>query len=263
MERKTTTIPIESFKSVSELKPEEQGIAWVEILKSFFYGIPIDYENLPDAVRGVIAGIMPTMRKIQSKFVNGSCKKINISKKQADSDLLTKAKLSESKQKNVENLAFSEDENSSIYNNININNKNIYNNQPTNLKDEEELENETEYFFEDLTKFYFECCIENLNKILEYAIEKENLSFILIEQKTRDFLERVKNETSKIIINKLEKSASQVLSRYLEIFRAPENDVIQRLEYLFDMLTRDLKNKNITNTYKYQVALFYNHALDI
>lgn len=76
--RKNVTFSRDIFNALKRLKDPERLEIYDSLFSHFFDGKTIDYEKIKsDVVQAVLSCLTPEMRKIQIKYDNGSCEKLN------------------------------------------------------------------------------------------------------------------------------------------------------------------------------------------
>ena len=184
---------------------------------------------------------MPSLRRVQAQFDNGKSEKKS---RQNSQGLFCPLEPSQ----NEPNSAKKKNSDSSILSiNNNINN-NI--NKQTIHKQQSSEELKKEKLHAELR--------ERIQQLKTEPGIRPDYAPIL---RTEDLINRLAFETEQQIVNKQPMAVSDIFARYLKAFEHKPREVIRNLERIFNFLDSACSEKNITNSYKYLVALFYNQAL--
>lgn len=230
----------EFYEPLKHLEPDVKHAVIDIILDFFFEDKGICYYNLEPSVRSALACLMPALRRVQTQFDNGKSEKKS---RQNSQGLLCPLETSQ----NMPNLANEKISDSSILN-ISNNIYNIYNKQTLNEQQAEAQKKE---------KLYAELHEKIQQLKNEPGIRPDYAPII----RTEDLITRLALETEPQIVNKQPMTISDIFARYLKVFEHKPREVIRNLERIFNFLDTACNEKNITNSYKYLVAIFYNQSL--
>lgn len=256
IKRKTVTISDNVFQTLYRVKNDQERLnCYDTIFKALFTNSPVKMSALSETVQLAVSCLLPELRKIQAQYNNRKAKKNSVKS--------TKGLLCPLEVNQIKPTLSNSDENSlacvSNYNNniYNINNNNIYNNKQTNNKDD----NDDAVFDHEKLEFFYKRCEEELERVHGELVKPEDPNLEPIFQKTHDLFRRLAKEKTTPMVNGEPMLLEDIFEHYLEVFRADSKTVYDKLQNIYFEFKKQCSRKDISNTYKYLVSIFYNLAI--
>lgn len=295
--RKTVTISRNIFEMLKEINFNDRHIIWDMILDSLFDGKKpqIKGDDIhSDSIRNAFICLNHELNILQKQFDNGK-KSVQKNSKQKNTGLLcpdenpqldptspSLTQLDPPAENDINvtyNINNKSNNNKNINNNTNkqtlINTNNINNNIYNNKLNKQEIINnniinnnetaekyttkDTCYFKlteqnREVTKFWLENLTQKIKDIEEYAPN--------IAVRFAELVNRVAGELNPLKVQGYYTAPEIILEKYIELFRCEPAEAVERLEAIFEKIDKKVVTGDISNAYKYQVALIYNIASD-